>query len=140
MGPHLSRRVDDFGKERLALVDDLVAEGILDRGVIAFDKVALAILDCEGRFACALRSVCVYPQSSRWTPKHAPTERLPRMAIFRCLTEGAMVMSHTVRFKDGEGERRPGPKPPGAVVPESVSGLSSPGQSPGQRDRGRKSR
>ena len=63
--PHLSRRVDDFCEERLALVDDLVAEGILDRGVIAFDEVALAVLDCEGRFACALRSVCVHPQSSR---------------------------------------------------------------------------
>jgi len=47
----LSRRIDDFCEEGLALVDDLMAEGVLDRGVIAFDKVAFTILDGQGRFA-----------------------------------------------------------------------------------------
>ncbi len=42
---NLTCGVDNFRQECLAFVDDLVAERILYRGIIAFDEVALAILD-----------------------------------------------------------------------------------------------
>jgi hypothetical protein len=43
--PHLSSSVNDFREEGLAFVDDLMAERILDGGIVAFDKMAFAVLD-----------------------------------------------------------------------------------------------
>lgn len=44
----LSSGVDDFGREFLALVEDLVTESILNRRVIAFDEVTLTVLHSQG--------------------------------------------------------------------------------------------
>jgi hypothetical protein len=43
--PYLSSSVNDFREEGLAFVDDLMAERILDGGIVAFDKMAFAVLD-----------------------------------------------------------------------------------------------
>ena len=50
---NLACGVDDLREERLPFVDDLMAECILYRGIVAFDKVALAVLNRQGGFACA---------------------------------------------------------------------------------------
>lgn len=42
---NLAGGIDDLGQERLSLVDNLVTEGVLDGGIVAFDEVALAVLD-----------------------------------------------------------------------------------------------
>lgn len=73
---------------------DFVAEGVFDGGIVALDKVALAVLHRQGRFAwftstcqvarpCRVHDTCV--------GQRVPTEREPRMAIFRCLTDGAIL-------------------------------------------------
>ncbi len=48
----LAGRVDDLGRVLLALVSDLLAEGVLDGRVVALDEVAVDVADCEGGFAC----------------------------------------------------------------------------------------
>lgn len=50
---NLSSGIDDFGEKRLAFVDNLMAEGILDRRIVALDKMAFAVLDRQRGFACA---------------------------------------------------------------------------------------
>lgn len=70
--------------------------------------MTLAVLHCQRRFACRRRAVSlavlrqhksgaielVEVHDKGWS-KHAPTERLPRMAIFRCFTVGAMLLPAT---------------------------------------------
>jgi hypothetical protein len=81
----------------LTLAFDFMAECVLDRGVIAFDKVAFAVLNGQGRLACDFVSayVIVGPTNRlRAQPSvvgHSPTDRLPKIAIFLCFTVGAML-------------------------------------------------
>jgi len=51
----LPGRVDDLGRVLLALVADLLAEGVLNGRVVALDEVAVDVADREGGFACAGR-------------------------------------------------------------------------------------
>lgn len=51
-GAYLSRSIDDLGQEGLPFVDNLMAEGVFNGRVVALDKMAFAVLDGEGRFAC----------------------------------------------------------------------------------------
>ncbi len=41
---NLACGVDDFGEERLPLVENLMAERVLYCGIVAFDEVAFAVL------------------------------------------------------------------------------------------------
>jgi hypothetical protein len=45
---HLSCSIYDLCRVSLTFVYDLVAEAVLDRRIIAFHEVALAILNCQG--------------------------------------------------------------------------------------------
>jgi hypothetical protein len=49
VGPrtYLAGRVDDLGRERLSLVNDLVTKGVLDGRIVALDEVTLAILHSQ---------------------------------------------------------------------------------------------
>jgi hypothetical protein len=49
----LSSCVDDLGEEGLTFVNNLMAESVFNRRIITLDEMAFAILDSEGRFACA---------------------------------------------------------------------------------------
>lgn len=42
---NLAGGIDDLGQERLSFVDNLVTKCVLDGGIVAFDEVALAVLD-----------------------------------------------------------------------------------------------
>jgi len=92
---HLSSGVDDFGEKGLAFVLDLMTEGILNGRVVALDEVTFAVLHRQGRLACA--RVRLWPRNCHVNNiyKYVPTDRLPRMAIFRCLTDGAMFTTNT---------------------------------------------
>ena len=48
---NLACGVDNFREEGLTLVDDLMAESVLDRGIVAFNEVAFAVSDGERGFA-----------------------------------------------------------------------------------------
>ena len=48
---NLSCRVDDFCREILIPMSDLLAECVLDRGVVALDEVAVYVADREGGLA-----------------------------------------------------------------------------------------
>lgn len=45
---YLAGGVDDLGRKCLSLVNNFVTKGILNRGIVALDKVALAVLDGQG--------------------------------------------------------------------------------------------
>lgn len=44
---YLTSSVDDLCQVGLSLVDDLMAECILDGGIVTLDEVTLAVLDCQ---------------------------------------------------------------------------------------------
>lgn len=111
--PYLSRGIHNLRCIVLAVVLDNPAEGILDRGVVAFHEMLLDKADSERGLAYEPRkrrkSITVRERvpKGRWRD-HLPTERLPTIAIFLCLgaagilTEGQRTMLH----QDGEwGER-----------------------------------
>lgn len=49
---YLSSCIDDLSRVILSFVPYLLAESVLDRGVVALDEVAIDIANREGRFAC----------------------------------------------------------------------------------------
>lgn len=65
---NLSGGIDDLGEERLVLVYNLMAKGVLDGRIVAFDKVTFAVLHSEGRFACnaAVSMTMSIPRSWTW--------------------------------------------------------------------------
>lgn len=80
MSAYLTRRVDYFSREVLTSVLDHIAEGVLNRRVIALHKVALDELHRQRRFACSNQ----LPRDREELRCSSPTDRLPTMAIFRC--------------------------------------------------------
>jgi hypothetical protein len=56
---HLTCGVNDLGCEICSSVSYYFTECILDCGIVAFDKVAVDVLDCEGRFAYLIWSTSV---------------------------------------------------------------------------------
>ena len=126
---NLSSSVDDFGEKRLAFVDDLMTKCILNRRVVTFDEVAFAILNSEGRFACAQSQ----PLVDHVTPAHdVPTERLPRIAIFRCFTEGAIVATDAGICREDVGSSQTA-RP--CRLREKGTGFGRPGTGRGKRVR-----
>jgi hypothetical protein len=84
----LPGRVDNLGRKLLALVADLLAKGVLDGRVVALDKVPVDIADCQRGLACLFQTRIAWlvrGSLSREGRGDEPTERLPTMAIFRCL-------------------------------------------------------
>lgn len=77
-------------------------KGVLDCGVIGFDEVAFAIPDSKRGFTCAVivsTRVAVHA-----TNLNIPTLLEPKIAIFLCLTDGAIVSCvrcRTVRTDSG---------------------------------------
>lgn len=65
---NLSGGIDDLGEECLVFVYNLMAKGVLDGRVVAFDKVAFAVLHGEGGFACdaAVSMTMLIPRSWTW--------------------------------------------------------------------------
>lgn len=80
LSAYLTRRVDYFSREVLTSVLDHIAEGVLNRRVIALHKVALDELHRQRRFACSNQ----LPRDRVELRCSSPTDRLPTMAIFRC--------------------------------------------------------
>lgn len=97
---YLAGGIDDLGSIIYAFVADDFAEGILDRGIIALDEVAVDELHGERRFTCGWRkkpSACesAAEQTARAKGKWdgVPTERLPTIAILRCFGGAGILAS-----------------------------------------------
>lgn len=76
---HLSCSVDDFRQKRLAFVDNLMAECVLDRRIVTLDEMAFAILDCQRGFACAGRQSLIRLSEAQATGA-PPTESTHRQS------------------------------------------------------------
>lgn len=64
---YLAGGIDDLGGVVLVLIPDDFAEGVLDGGVVALDKVAVDELHRQARFAYAVRGVRL---SCNWRVTH----------------------------------------------------------------------
>ena len=89
---YLTSGVNDLREVALTIVLDLSTERILDCRIIALDKVSFDKLDCQRRLACGLIEYC---GQARARVQGVPTDLEPRMAIFRCLTDGAIKAAET---------------------------------------------
>ena len=88
----LASRVYYLGREVLALVLDVLAERVLDGGVVALDEDAIDEAHRERRLACGRVSSGSPSRRTRRAGERGPdepTERLPTMATLRCLDGGA---------------------------------------------------
>ena len=88
----LASRVYYLGREVLALVLDVLAERVLDGGVVALDEDAIDEAHRERRLACGRVSSGSPSRRKRRAGERGPdepTERLPTMATLRCLDGGA---------------------------------------------------
>lgn len=83
---YLSCSIDNLSCIVLAIVLDNPAESVLNCRVIAFHKVVLNKTNSEGGFACVRRMSAPIAMTA-WVMNEelVPTERLPTIAIFRCL-------------------------------------------------------
>lgn len=77
----------------LVLVFDFMTEGVFDRWVIGFDEMALAVLYCERRLAWTAKGPLSASEQGRMQYRGlcSPTDRLPTIAILRCLFTAGMI-------------------------------------------------
>lgn len=108
---YLTSGIDNLCCKILSIVLNDSAECVLDRRVIAFYKMVLDETYCEGRFTwCSVSaaSTCIMnpalkTRRSKSIPHNElqtiPTERLPTIAIFRCLgAVGILSLPKTINY------------------------------------------
>lgn len=89
---YLSRGIDDLCGIVLSIILDNATECILDRRVVAFNKVVLNKSDRERGFAYDTANVRLDINGERVLEDFIPTERLPTTAIFRCLGAAGILL------------------------------------------------
>lgn len=83
---------------------DRAAECVFNRRIIALDKVVVDETDGQGRFAWTSinRNISESPRrkgAKKLFEKDSPTDRLPTMAILRCLG-GAGMLGYIFKFSN----------------------------------------
>jgi hypothetical protein len=95
---YLACSIDNLRRKVLVLITNHLAKGILNRRIIAVDKVAIDELHRQTRLACAVcqsgtSHMLQTAQAAALGRKHSPTALLPTMAIFLCLGAGILLLA-----------------------------------------------
>lgn len=93
---YLTRGVDYLGRKVSALMGDCATEGVLNGGIVAFDKVPVDELDRERRFAC--QAYHQPPPRPRSKHRSIPTNR---SAAHNGQLPGYLLRRHPGRFARG---------------------------------------
>lgn len=92
LSAYLTRGVDYFGREVLPAIFDLCAERVLDGRVVAIDKMFVYESHRQRRFAWIRADPSSIAILLNTAGGFSPTDRLPTIAIFRCLGGAGMVI------------------------------------------------